>query len=115
VGRYYRGYETLMAHWLGVLPKHVMLDLDYEAVVADLEGQARRIIAHCGLDWDRRCVDFHRTERPVRTASMTQVRRPISQSSVGRWRGYEPFLRPLLDALGPLAAGRVGSGQSIRS
>ena len=75
------------------------LDVRYEDVVADLEGQARRIIAHCGLPWDDRCLSFHRTERPIRTASATQVRKPIYKSAVGRWRVYEEQLGPLLNAL----------------
>jgi hypothetical protein len=68
-------------------------------VVADLEGEARRIISHCGLPWDERCLAFHKTERPVRTASATQVRQPIYKSAVGRWRAYEEHLGPLLSAL----------------
>jgi tetratricopeptide (TPR) repeat protein len=101
LGRYYRAYEALMAHWRSVAAQDVMLDVQYEDVVADLEGQARRIVAHCGLDWDARCLDFHLTERSVRTASATQVRQPIYSSSVGRWRAYEPFLFPLIDGLNP--------------
>jgi hypothetical protein len=100
LGRYYRGYQALMAHWHRVLPAGRILDVRYEDVVSDLEGQARRVIAHCGLDWDPRCLDFHRTERPVRTASATQVRQPIYNSSIGRWRMHEPFLGPLLTELG---------------
>ena len=99
LGRYHRGYQTLMAHWRRCAPQNVMLDVDYEAIVADLEGQARRIVAHCGLDWDPRCLDFHLTERPVRTASALQVRQPIYDRSVGRWRDFEPFLKPLIAAL----------------
>lgn len=99
LGRYYRAYETLMAHWRNVLPQGVMLDVQYEELVADLEGQARRIVAHCGLEWDARCRDFHKTERSVRTASVTEVRQPIYQSSVGRWRASERFLGPLLAEL----------------
>ena len=99
LGRYYRHYQLLMAHWHRVLPPARMLDVRYEDVVADLEGAARRIVAHCGLAWDARCLDFHRTERPVRTASAAQVRRPIYTSSVGRWRRYEAFLAPLLAEL----------------
>ncbi len=76
----------------------------YEEVVADLEGHARRIVAHCGLEWDARCLDFHKTARPVRTASASQVRQPIYNSSVGRWRAYEAFLGPLLAELGPALA-----------
>ncbi len=90
-----------MDYWRNVLPEGTMLDVSYEDVVADLEGQARRILTHCGLDWDPRCLDFHRQRRSVRTASFAQVRRPIYDSSVGRWRNYEPYLGPLLAALGP--------------
>jgi tetratricopeptide (TPR) repeat protein len=100
LGRYYRAYERLMRHWQAVLPEGVMLDVRYEDVVADLPGQARRLIAHCGLEWEDRCMEFHQTQRPVHTASVTQVRQPIYQHSVGRWRPYRHQLRPLLDALG---------------
>lgn len=99
LGRYYRHYQTLMTHWQRVLPPGRIVDVHYEDLVGDLEGGARRIIAHCGLPWDRRCLDFHRTERTVRTASATQVRRPIYKSSVGRWRKYKSFLGPLFDEL----------------
>ena len=104
LGRYFRAYEALMAHWRGVLPQNVMLEVQYEEVVADLEGQARRIVAHCGLEWDARCLDFYKTERQVRTASAAQVRQPIYTSAVRRWRAYEPFLGPLLAELKPLIA-----------
>ncbi len=100
LGRYYKRYQRLMAHWHRVLPARSILDVRYEDVVADLEGQARRIIAYCGLPWDDRCLSFHETERPVRTASATQVRQPIYKSAVGRWRVYEAQLAPLLGALG---------------
>jgi tetratricopeptide (TPR) repeat protein len=83
LGRYYRAYERLMDHWREVLPPGVMLDVRYEDVVDDLEGQARRIVAHCGLDWDPRCLDFHETARAVRTASAVQVREPINTRAVG--------------------------------
>jgi hypothetical protein len=99
LGRYYGAYASLMAHWRRVLPAGAMLEVRYEEVVRDLEGEARRIVAYCGLDWDARCLDFHRATRPVRTASANQVRRPLYDSAVGRWRAYEPWLRPLLDAL----------------
>ena len=100
LGRYYKGYERLMAHWRQVLPPQTMLEVQYEEVVADLEGQARRILAYCGLPWDKRCLSFHQTDRPVRTASATQVRQPIYKSAVGRWRVYEEYLGPLLGGLG---------------
>ncbi len=99
LGRYHRAYEAMMAHWRAVLPPGVMLEVAYEDVVADLEGQARAILAHCALDWDPRCLAFHQTERWVRTASATQVRRPIYATSVGRWRGHETALAPLIEAL----------------
>ncbi len=100
LGRYYKRYEQLMAHWHRVLPGGSILDVRYEDVVADLETQARRIIAYCGLSWHHNCLSFHKTDRPVRTASATQVRQPIYNSAVGRWRVYEQHLGPLLDALG---------------
>jgi tetratricopeptide (TPR) repeat protein len=100
LGCYYRAYDGLMTHWRGVLPPTAMIEVRYEDLVTDIEGQARRMIAHCGLEWDARCLDFHRTERAVRTASMAQVREPLYRRSVGNWRTYERFLGPLLDALG---------------
>lgn len=99
LGRYYRAYAALMRHWHAVLPEGVMLDVRYEDVVADLEGQARRLVAHCGLEWEDRCLAFHETQRPVNTASVAQVRQPIYRDSVGRWRPYRDLLRPLLHAL----------------
>jgi Sulfotransferase family len=99
LGRYHSRYQRLMAHWHRVLPAGRILDVRYEDVVADLEKEARRIIAHCGLPWDDRCLAFHKTDRPVRTASATQVRQPIYKSAVGRWRVYEQQLGPLLAGL----------------
>ncbi|HEY2534178.1 MAG TPA: tetratricopeptide repeat protein [Xanthobacteraceae bacterium] len=99
LGRYYKRYERLMAHWRRVLPAGSILDVRYEDVVADLEALARRIIAYCGLPWHDNCVAFHKTDRPVRTASATQVRQPIYNNAIGRWRVYEQHLGPLLDAL----------------
>jgi tetratricopeptide (TPR) repeat protein len=103
LGRYYRHYQALMAHWHQVLPPGRILDVAYEDIVADLEGAARRIVAHCGLPWDARCLDFHSTERIVRTASAAQVRKPIYASSVGRRRAYQSMLGPLLAELPPRA------------
>jgi tetratricopeptide (TPR) repeat protein len=99
LGRYYRAYDNLMMHWRRVLPQHIMIDVDYEEVVRDLDGQARRMIAHVGLDWHQQCVDFHLNTRSVRTASAAQVRRPIYSSSIGRWRAYAQHLKPLLNEL----------------
>jgi tetratricopeptide (TPR) repeat protein len=102
IGAYYRGYAKLMDHWHTVLPAGTILDMVYEELVADNETQARRLIEHCGLEWDDACLDFHKTERAVRTASVTQVRQPIYNTSVQRWKRYESHLGPLLDALGDL-------------
>jgi tetratricopeptide (TPR) repeat protein len=99
LGRYYRGYQRLMTHWRSVLPEAVMIEVNYEDLVSDLETNARRIIAHCGLDWEDACLSFHETQRPVRTASSAQVRQPIYRSSIGRWRPYRQQLLPLLAAL----------------
>ncbi len=83
-----------------------MIEVQYETLVTDFEPHARRIVAHCGLDWDDACLEFHRTQRPVLTASMVQVRQPIYQSAIGRWRPYRGWLGPLLAALdaGPAEA-----------
>jgi hypothetical protein len=99
LGRYYRAYTSVMAHWRRVLPPGVLLELDYEAVVADLERAARRLVAHCGLGWDDACLAFHRTERPIRTASALQVRRPLYTEAIGRAAAYAPWLAPLIAAL----------------
>jgi tetratricopeptide (TPR) repeat protein len=99
LGRYYRAYRALMEHWRSVLPQGAMLEVDYESAVADLEREARRIVEFCGLEWDDACLAFHKTERPVHTASVAQVRQPIYRSSIGRWEPYKEQLGPLLEAL----------------
>ena len=100
LGRYYKAYDKLMEHWRNVLPEGAMLEVQYEDLVSDFEPQARRLIAYCGLEWDDGCLSFHKTVRPVRTASAGQVRQPVFKTSIGRWRPYREHLRPLLDALG---------------
>jgi len=110
LGRYYRAYAALMEHWRSVLPPGVTLEVQYEEVVADFERQARRIVAHCGLEWDEACLEFHQTERPVRTASMVQVRQPVYKTSIGRWRPYKDRLAPLLAALAVEATDDAGPG-----
>jgi tetratricopeptide (TPR) repeat protein len=104
LGRFYRSYERLMGHWCQVLPADRLIDVDYEAVVEDLDGQAHRLLEWLGLPWDGACLRFHETERVVRTASLVQVRKPIYRSSMGRWRKYTDHLQPLLAALGIEAA-----------
>jgi Flp pilus assembly protein TadD len=86
LGRYYRAYERLMAHWRQALPPGMMIEIDYEALVAGLAGQARLLLDHCGLPWDAACLGFHANPRPVRTASTVQVRQKLYASAVGRWR-----------------------------
>jgi hypothetical protein len=88
-----------MAHWREVLPATHFLEVDYEAVVEDVAAQARRMLEFLGLDWDPACVEFHKTKRPVKTASVNQVRRPVYRSSAGRWKQHAGQLGPLLEAL----------------
>ena len=99
LGRYQRAIEELMRRWRESLPAGVVLELQYEALVADPEGQVRRLLEHCGLDWDPRCLEFHRTERLVRTSSAAQVRRPLYSGAVGASSVYQRHLGPLLEAL----------------
>ena len=89
-----------MDHWQRVLPVRV-LEVEYEETVADLEKVARRLVEWCGLEWEPDCLKFHEGKRPVRTASVSQVRQPIYNRSVARWRHYEPSLRDLFDRLTP--------------
>jgi tetratricopeptide (TPR) repeat protein len=103
IGRYYRAYAEVMAHWDAVLPGKV-LRVQYEAVVDDLGGNVRRLLDFCGLDFEPACLEFHRTERSIRTASSEQVRQPIFREGLDQWRHFEPWLGPLRDALGPLGA-----------
>ncbi|MFP4518105.1 MAG: sulfotransferase [Oceanicaulis sp.] len=100
IGRYYRGYVDLMDHWDHVLPGEI-LRVIHEDVIADLEGEVRRLLDFLGLPFEQACVDFHKTERDVRTASSEQVRQPINTKGLEQWRRYEPHLGPLKAALGP--------------
>jgi tetratricopeptide (TPR) repeat protein len=99
IARYYRTYLELMRHWDEALPGRV-LRVHYEDVVADLEGNVRRVLDYCGLEFEPACVEFYRTERSVRTASSEQVRQPIYREALEQWRHYEPWLGPLREALG---------------
>jgi tetratricopeptide (TPR) repeat protein len=100
LGRFHRAYQTLMAHWRATLPASHFLEVDYEAVVDDVEAQARRMLDFLGLPWDKRVLKFHETERPIRTASVNQVRERIYRTSTGRWKKHAGQLGPLLAALG---------------
>jgi tetratricopeptide (TPR) repeat protein len=93
-------HHRLMRHWRAVLPAGVLIEVDYEALAADPETQARRLIAALGLAWDPACLDFHRQRNLVRTASVTQVREPVYTRSVARWRPYEQVLAALIERLG---------------
>lgn len=100
LGQFYRDYEQLMAHFRQLLPPECFIEVDYEAVVDDLEGQAQRLIDFIGLPWNDACLAFHETRRIVRTASVSQVRQPIYTTSKGRWHEHAAHLVPLLEALG---------------
>jgi tetratricopeptide (TPR) repeat protein len=99
IARYYRTYLELMEHWDAVLPGRV-LRVHHEDVVDDLEGSVRRMLDHCELPFEPACLEFHRTERSIRTASSEQVRQPIFREGLEQWRHYEPWLGPLREALG---------------
>jgi hypothetical protein len=100
LGEHYRGYSILMRHWRNILPNNAIFEVRYEALVQNFEESAKRIVAYCGLEWDDRCLRFYEAERPVRTASVEQVRRPIYKSSVRRWRPDDETLHTLLKGLG---------------
>lgn len=106
LGAYYRLYDDLMAHWQRVLP-HKIFTVQYEQMVAEQEAGSRALLTHCGLDWDDKVLQFHKTARPVHTASIAQVRQPIYKSSVGAADRYGDRLAPLWQALGPELAGRA--------
>ena len=100
IGHYYRDYVALMEHWDAVLPGQV-LKVQYEDVVANVEGQVRRLLDFLGLPFEEACVNFHQTERAVRTASSEQVRQPIFKSGLDQWEHFAPYLDPLRATLGP--------------
>lgn len=99
LAHYYAHYRRIMAHWRSVLPANAWLDVRYEHVVSNLELEARQLIDYCGLEWDASCLDFYTIKRQVRTASLTQVRKPIYTSSIERWRHLERELAPLIKVL----------------
>src|SRR5213082_3449467 len=101
IGRYYRAYVDVMAHWDTVLPGGI-LHVQHESVVEDLEGNVRRLLDFLGLPFEAACIEFYRTDRSVRTASSEQVRQPIYKEGIDQWRSFEPWLGPLKSALGDL-------------
>jgi tetratricopeptide (TPR) repeat protein len=100
LGQYYNLYRDVMKHWHATLPGRI-LDVDYESVVAEPEQNVRRILEFCGLGFEPACLDFQETKRAITTASAIQVRQPLYQTAVRRWKKYEAELTPLLQALGP--------------
>jgi len=100
LGRYWRAYDALMAHWRAVLPADRFIEISYEDLVTDPRRETEWLLAALGLDWDEACLRFHETRRLVRTASVNQVRRPIHRGGVGRWKPFAHRLGPLLAALG---------------
>jgi hypothetical protein len=104
----FQAYQRVMEHWRKVLPAP-LLEVDYEETVADLEGVARKLVAHCGLAWEPACLEFQQAKRPVRTASAVQVRRPVFSRSVGRWKHYQQALAPLFARLDDATLQRVES------
>jgi len=100
LGRYYRDYVELMAHWDAVLPGRIHRVI-YEDLVEDTETIVRRLLDYCALPFEEPCLNFHQNARPVRTVSSEQVRRPIFRGGLNQWRHYEPWLDPLKQALGP--------------
>lgn len=104
LGRYYADYHRLMAHWHAVLPGRIF-DLQYERLIGDTTATVRELLTHCELEWEDGCLRFHETQRQVRTPSRWQVRQPIYEHSIGRWRSYRAHLEPLVQALGVRLAG----------
>lgn len=113
LGHHYRDYRRLMDHWHKVLPVEIF-DLRYEEMVADHEGMSRKLLDFCGLEWNDACLEFQKTERRVKTASTMQVRKPIYNTSVAKWRQYETELQPLFDALGDYAPQIVDGVETYR-
>jgi hypothetical protein len=97
LAHYYQEHQRLIAHWCAVLSPGTILQVPYAGLVADQEGWTRKILDFLDLEWDERCLDFHKTKRPVVTASYWQVRQKMYKDSVERWRNYEKFISPLLD------------------
>ena len=98
LGQHYREYKRLMQHYCDVV-KLPILEVQYEELVNDTETWSRRMIDHCGLEWDDACLRYYESDRIMRTASYQQVKQPIYTSSVERWKNYEKHLQPLIDAL----------------
>jgi tetratricopeptide (TPR) repeat protein len=106
LGQYYRLYHQLMEHWHRLFPDDIY-DVVYEKITAEQESETRKLLDFCGIGWDDKCMQFHKSKRSVATASNVQVRQPMYRSSVGGWRRFEQQLQPLIDALGDLSVSGV--------
>jgi hypothetical protein len=113
IGAYYRSYEKLMAHWTRVLPIRVH-EVRYEDLVGNQEAVSRDLVAFCGLDWEDRCLTFWKTRRAVQTHSSVQVRNPVYAQSIGRWKYYRSYLKPLCQALGHALDGQAAGHRPIQ-
>ena len=111
IAHYYKQYRRFVQHWCETLGIS-MLEVRYESLVSGQETQSRRLIEYCGLGWDEQCLSFHRNPRHVPTASYDQVDRPLYSSSIGRWKNYRQFLKPLIEALGEYAEAEQVSEQN---
>ena len=100
VGQYFKEYRLTMDYWNKVLPNRI-LEIHYESVVADLEKEVRRLLNHCGVPFEEGCIQFHKTDRAVRTASAQQVRQPIYKKGIAHWQNYDEWLTPLKKSIGP--------------
>ena len=105
IGEYYLSYIRMMDHWHAVQPGRV-LTVHYEKVIKDFESQVRDLLTFCQLPFEQDCLEFHKSERAVRTASSAQVRQPINEHGLEAWRPYEKQLKPLSDVLQPLLDSR---------
>jgi hypothetical protein len=118
LGRYYLKYRELMEHWHKVLPEGTITDVSYESLVSDLDPEARRLIDFIGLEWNDACLTPHESQRPVKTASSSQIRRPLYQAAVKRSDKYKKHLKPLIDVLNgpvPAAAAEVPAKTAAKS
>jgi len=103
LGQYYCMYNQIMQYWEEVIPKGKIITVHYEYMVTDLEEQSKRLAKKIGVEWSSKCLKFYKTKRPVRTASISQVRQPIYNSSLDRWKKYEKYLQPLIEEIETLS------------
>lgn len=99
LGRYFKTYTNLMRHWHSILPDDLLYDISYEDIIDNLEKEARNVVEFIGLDWEEKCLEFHKSNTLIKTASAAQVRKPIYNSSIGKWKIYKKHLEPLINAL----------------